>query len=398
MSIFGIIASGLQGSGEAAAAIRRQREEAERMAFEQQFRENAQAFDRERLIADMAARGFRYDPVTVDGPTLSINPQQEEPGPVARGMLAQGPAPSLYGAGPRTSGVGLAANAAPDVERMDVPGEIGQPRSFDIGALSFNPGGFAYDEALDPAMAAESRRTANRRDEIELAARLREEADLAAHGRTLERDRALAADDISLVEARVAAEESSGSVPDLSEGEQKSVGFFRRGVPAYYQMEQIVNEAFGGGGPSLAQDTAARIPFLGNYLTTEDMQRFQQASRNMLSAILRKDTGAAITDSEMRIYGEVFLPRSGDKRETVRQKLQASRIALNAIRETAGGARWTLEPMQVEEAAAGMEIDETSFLQSADTLYRAFRSEGLTDAEAIARVQELGFTLPDEVQ
>lgn len=64
----------------------------------------------------------------------------------------------------------------------------------------------------------------------------------------------------------------------------------------------------------------------------EDFQVAKQAGDEFLLALLRKDTGAAVTDSEQTTYGDVFLPRVGDKPPVLEAKRAARIRALEAVR------------------------------------------------------------------
>ena len=63
-----------------------------------------------------------------------------------------------------------------------------------------------------------------------------------------------------------------------------------------------------------------------------DFQLAQQAGDEFLQAILRKDTGAAITAPEQALYGNTYLPRPGDSPQVIEQKRMSRRRALEAIK------------------------------------------------------------------
>lgn len=64
---------------------------------------------------------------------------------------------------------------------------------------------------------------------------------------------------------------------------------------------------------------------------TPEFQQAQQAGLEFLQAILRKDTGAAITPAETAEYGKVYLPVPGDSPELLEQKRISRQRALAAI-------------------------------------------------------------------
>lgn len=122
----------------------------------------------------------------------------------------------------------------------------------------------------------------------------------------------------------------------LTEQQSKDLVYYQRGESALENLEK--NEAALTG----FLDTAADYLPGGNYLTSTDYQAANQAAREFLAAILRKDTGAAITNQEMDIYGSMYLPKPGDGPEVLAQKRQARRVALNAIKSGLGAAQGAL--------------------------------------------------------
>jgi len=70
---------------------------------------------------------------------------------------------------------------------------------------------------------------------------------------------------------------------------------------------------------------------IGREFQGDDYQVAQQAGTEFLQAILRKDTGAAITQDETESYGRVYLPQPGDSEAVQEAKRQARIRAINAI-------------------------------------------------------------------
>lgn len=66
-------------------------------------------------------------------------------------------------------------------------------------------------------------------------------------------------------------------------------------------------------------------------MQTDDFQVAQVAGQEFLQAILRKDTGAAITEQEQVLYGRTYLPQPGDNPAALQQKAAARRRAIAAI-------------------------------------------------------------------
>lgn len=95
---------------------------------------------------------------------------------------------------------------------------------------------------------------------------------------------------------------------------------------------------------SLKDKAAGAIPVVGNYLKSDAYQLAETAGQEFLQAILRKDTGAAITTQEQALYGETYLPQPGDSPQRLAYKKEARLRAVEAIK--AG-----MTPQQIEAAA-----------------------------------------------
>lgn len=95
---------------------------------------------------------------------------------------------------------------------------------------------------------------------------------------------------------------------------------------------------------SLQDKAVGMLPLVGNYLQSDAYQTAKTAGDEFLQAILRKDTGAAITTGEQSLYGETYLPQPGDGPQRLAYKKEARLRAVEAIK--AG-----MNPQQIEAAA-----------------------------------------------
>ena len=77
---------------------------------------------------------------------------------------------------------------------------------------------------------------------------------------------------------------------------------------------------------------------LGNYMTSPEFQKFDQASRDFVNAVLRKESGAAISESEFQNARIQYFPQPGDTPEKIAQKAKNREIVINAMHRTAGPA------------------------------------------------------------
>lgn len=77
---------------------------------------------------------------------------------------------------------------------------------------------------------------------------------------------------------------------------------------------------------------------IGNYLATPEYQKFDQATRNFVNAVLRKESGAAISESEFESARKQYFPQPGDTPGKIAQKAENRKTVINAMKRTAAGA------------------------------------------------------------
>lgn len=73
-------------------------------------------------------------------------------------------------------------------------------------------------------------------------------------------------------------------------------------------------------------------------LQSEDSRSNDQAERNFVNAVLRRESGAAISPTEFENAAQQYFPRTGDTPEVIAQKRANRQQAMNAIQAAAGGA------------------------------------------------------------
>lgn len=123
--------------------------------------------------------------------------------------------------------------------------------------------------------------------------------------------------------------QGAGAGRPLTESQSKDAVYATRAEGALAALE--------GAGPEALTDRAAviadRTPLgIGRGIQSDEYQVARNAGDEFLQAILRKDTGAAITSQEMAEYGRTYLPQPGDGAAVLRQKSQARVRALEALK------------------------------------------------------------------
>ena len=79
--------------------------------------------------------------------------------------------------------------------------------------------------------------------------------------------------------------------------------------------------------------------WLPNLAQSADRQSYEQSKRNFVTAILRRESGAAISATEFDTAEKQYFPQAGDKPETVVQKINARNTAINNIYREANVVR-----------------------------------------------------------
>jgi hypothetical protein len=80
------------------------------------------------------------------------------------------------------------------------------------------------------------------------------------------------------------------------------------------------------------------VKYIPNFLTPGKLQAQQQAERNFINAVLRRESGATIQPTEFASAEKQYFPRSGDSEKVLEQKKRNREIALQGLRVAAGRA------------------------------------------------------------
>lgn len=121
--------------------------------------------------------------------------------------------------------------------------------------------------------------------------------------------------------------QQGAGVKPMTEGQSKDTVFATRAEGALPTLDKYEKSL-----TSVRDTIAGSVPIIGNMMKSDEYQQAEQAGLEFLQAILRKDTGAAITEAEQNEYGKVYLPLPGDTEKTIKQKRQSRVRALEAIK------------------------------------------------------------------
>jgi len=121
--------------------------------------------------------------------------------------------------------------------------------------------------------------------------------------------------------------------PKYSEDMRKAGGFALRAAEA----DKIVSDPnVSAAGASLKENLKASAPLgLGNYLVSNDYQKYDQAQRDFVNAVLRRESGAAISASEFENARKQYFPQPGDGPDVLDQKARNRQLAVESLHQSA---------------------------------------------------------------
>jgi len=120
-----------------------------------------------------------------------------------------------------------------------------------------------------------------------------------------------------------------------SEGQLASAGFANRVGAANKALTDLENiEGFDP--TAISSAVLGNIP-LGNIAQSTEQQQFLQAKRDWITAVLRKESGAAIGKDEFENEDNKFFPQIGDKPEVLERKRQGRERAFENLKKQSKG-------------------------------------------------------------
>lgn len=141
----------------------------------------------------------------------------------------------------------------------------------------------------------------------------------------------------------------------LTEVQSNAVAFGMRAVEANKLATDLENRGFTNTGAirTAVAGTIGQAPIVGDKLEqgvrsafnilpevvggpSSEQQQVDQARRNFISAVLRKESGAVIGPNEYRDEERKYFPQAGDSDAVIKQKQDARRLAIKALEAQAG--------------------------------------------------------------
>jgi len=131
--------------------------------------------------------------------------------------------------------------------------------------------------------------------------------------------------------AFVAKQKSTKDNKEISESRRKAATFATRVSEAENVFSDLSNAGF-----NRASNESSVQSILPNVLKPEQLIQQEQAERNFINAILRRESGAAIAPSEFTSAEKQYFPRAGDTDAVLAQKKKNREIAKVGLEAEAG--------------------------------------------------------------
>jgi len=161
----------------------------------------------------------------------------------------------------------------------------------------------------------------------------------------------------------------SGGVPSkLTADQLKNRGFSGRLDLAEKEIKTVQDAGFNPQGAGAAAGSMAP-----GFAQSGNQQRFNAASENWISAVLRRESGAAISEGERLAARNEYFPRLGDKPETIAAKAALRQQVARDMRESGGGAEEGSAPAQAAPKEAPSEKVAGKVYQFPDGIRRRFK-------------------------
>jgi hypothetical protein len=165
----------------------------------------------------------------------------------------------------------------------------------------------------------------------------------------------------------------------FNEGQGKAAGFTDRmlqsegilsGVAVPEGYEGPTTPGVQNQGMDLRQAGLSKVPLAGNYLVSNERQKFEQAKRDFINAQLRRESGAAISPTEFESADKQYFPVPGDRPDVIEQKAANRRAAIEAMGREGGPSykpklsfnrEGAVAPRQATEVASGRPISKAQY-------------------------------------
>jgi hypothetical protein len=143
-----------------------------------------------------------------------------------------------------------------------------------------------------------------------------------------------------------------GDLSSLTETQSNALVFSQRMKEANSILDKVEMQ-----GADFLQTMMQKVPVAGNYLISEEQQSYQQAKENFINATLRKESGAAIADSEFTRADKQYFPTPGDSPQVIAQKRANRELAQKLIESGVPNVNKIVEKSGADVGAGAETLD-----------------------------------------
>ena len=162
--------------------------------------------------------------------------------------------------------------------------------------------------------------------------------------------------------------------PKLTVDAAKNAGFYNRTIESNKILNDLETQ-----GTNFAQKNLESVPLgAGNYLRTPEYQKFDQAKRDFVNAILRRESGAVISDQEFANAEVQYFPVPGDSQEVIAQKRRNRKTAIEGLRLGSGEGAAYVDGMKGQGGFTGMDraaLSQVDIMQLSPEELDAFEAQ-----------------------
>lgn len=157
------------------------------------------------------------------------------------------------------------------------------------------------------------------------------------------------------------AEQKAMQPKEFKQNQYAAGGFAKRAETAASQLSpELVQSAIG--------DVFESSQYFPEIMKSPERKQLEQVQRNFISAVLRKESGAAISPAEFAEEGKKYFPQVGDDPQTLALKEQARNQAIANLRAEAGGAYEQIASAPAVQVAPTQQRQSFSFMPGATPL------------------------------
>lgn len=119
--------------------------------------------------------------------------------------------------------------------------------------------------------------------------------------------------------------------PKITADEKKAMTFADR-----MTTSGAIIDTMGMKGSGKADQITSKVPVIGEYLTSDDYKKLDQAKRDFINAQLRRESGAVIADSEFANAEQQYFPQPNDPPDVIEQKRLLRQRVIEGMQRDAG--------------------------------------------------------------